>query len=89
MAEMTIRRFGVISVAKMYGLLMFIFGLIFGVIYGLFFIVFGAAMSAICAGRARSDRGWRQHGRDGDRNDDRTAVVLRHPRIHHGSHRRA
>ena len=31
MAEMTIRRFGVISVAKMYGLLMFIFGLIFGV----------------------------------------------------------
>ena len=46
MAEMTIRRFGVISLAKMYGLLMFIFGLIIGVIYGLFFIVFGAAMSA-------------------------------------------
>jgi hypothetical protein len=46
MAEMTIRRFGVISVAKMYGLLMFIFGLIFGVLYGLFFIIFGAAMSA-------------------------------------------
>ena len=46
MAEMTIRRFGVISVAKMYGLLMFIFGLIFGILYGLFFIVFGAAMSA-------------------------------------------
>ena len=50
MAEMTIRRFGVLSVAKIYGLLMFIFGLIFGVIYGLFFIIFGAAMSAI-AGR--------------------------------------
>ena len=46
MAEMTIRRFGVISVAKMYGLLLFIFGLIFGVIYGLFFILFGAALSA-------------------------------------------
>jgi len=45
MAEMTIRRFGVISVAKMHGLLMFIFGLIIGVIYGLFFIIFGAAMS--------------------------------------------
>jgi hypothetical protein len=30
MAEMTIKRFGVISVAKMYGLLMFIFGLVFG-----------------------------------------------------------
>ena len=47
MAEMTIKRFGVISVAKMYGLLMFIFGLIFGVIYGLFLILFGAAMSAL------------------------------------------
>ena len=47
MAEMTIRRFAVISVAKMYALLMFIFGLIFGVIYGLFFIIFGAAMSAM------------------------------------------
>ena len=47
MAEMTIRRFGVMSVAKMYGLLMFIFGLIFGVLYGLFFIIFGAAMSAL------------------------------------------
>jgi hypothetical protein len=46
MAEMTIRRFGVISVAKMYGLLMFIFGLIIGVLYGLFFIIFGAAMTA-------------------------------------------
>jgi len=51
MAEMTIRRFGVISVAKMYGLLMFIFGLIFGVIYGLILIVFGAAMSALGPGR--------------------------------------
>ena len=50
MAEMTIRRFGVLSVAKMYGLLMFIFGLIIGVIYGLFFIIFGAAMSALGPG---------------------------------------
>ena len=47
MAEMTIRRFGVFSVAKMYGLLMFLFGLIFGVIYGLILIVFGAAISAM------------------------------------------
>ena len=53
MAEMTIRRFGVISVAKMYGLLMFIFGLVFGVIYGLILIVFGAAISAV--GRGGSD----------------------------------
>lgn len=47
MPEMTIKRFGVFSVAKIYGLLMFIFGLIFGVLYGLFFILFGAAMSAM------------------------------------------
>ena len=47
MAEMTIRRFGVLSVAKMYGLVSFIFGLIIGVIYGLFFMIFGAAMSAL------------------------------------------
>ena len=47
MAEMTIRRFGVISVAKMYGLLLFVLGLFIGVIYGLFFIIFGAAMSAM------------------------------------------
>ena len=46
MAEMTIRRFGVISVAKMYGLILFIFGLLIGVIYGLFVIIFGAAMTA-------------------------------------------
>lgn len=46
MAEMTIRRFGVISVAKMYGFIMFIFGLIFGVLYGLILILFGAAMTA-------------------------------------------
>jgi hypothetical protein len=43
MAEMTIRRFGVVSVGKMHGLLMFIMGLIIGVLYGLFFIIFGAA----------------------------------------------
>jgi hypothetical protein len=47
MAEMTIKRFGVISVAKMYSLLSFIIGLIFGVIYGLLLIIFGAAMTAV------------------------------------------
>jgi len=46
MAEMTIRRFGVFSVAKMYGLLMLIFGLIIGIIYGLILILFGATISA-------------------------------------------
>ena len=57
MAEMTIRRFGVISVAKMYGLLMFLFGLIFGVIYGLILIVFGAAISAMGPGSAAAAGG--------------------------------
>jgi hypothetical protein len=50
MAEMTIRRFGVFSVAKMYGLLMFVFGVIIGVIYGLVFIIMGASMAAIAPG---------------------------------------
>jgi hypothetical protein len=45
MAEMRIRRLGILSVAKMYGLLLFIMGFIFGVIYGLVFIVFGAAIA--------------------------------------------
>ena len=50
MAQMTIKRFGVMSVAKMYGFLTFIFGLVFGVIYGLFLILFGAAMTASSEG---------------------------------------
>ena len=47
MAEMTIRRVGVFSVAKIQALLAFVIGLILGVIYGLFFMLFGAAMSAL------------------------------------------
>ncbi|HEV7473584.1 MAG TPA: hypothetical protein VGN90_06035 [Pyrinomonadaceae bacterium] len=47
MAEMTIRRFSVFSVAKMQGLLGFVIGLIIGVLYGLFFMLFGAAMSSL------------------------------------------
>lgn len=47
MAEMTIRRVGVFSVAKMQGLLMFVIGLIIGVLYGLFFMIFGAAIAAL------------------------------------------
>ena len=49
MAEMTIRRFGVFSVAKMQCLLMFVIGLFVGVIYGLIFMIFGAAISAYAA----------------------------------------
>jgi hypothetical protein len=55
MAEMTIKRFGVRSVAKMYGILSFIFGLIIGVIYGVFLMIFGAAMASLAPeGEARA-----------------------------------
>ena len=47
MAEMTIRRFSVFSVAKIQGLLAFVIGLLIGIIYGLFFMIFGAAMSSL------------------------------------------
>jgi len=46
MPEMTIKRVGVLSVAKLQGLLMAIIGLIIGVIYGLVFMIFGAAMAS-------------------------------------------
>lgn len=52
MAEMTIRRFSVLSIAKMQSLLMGVIGLIIGVLYGLIFIFLGAAATAI---GARSD----------------------------------
>ena len=51
MAEMTIRRFGVFSVAKMQSLVMFVSGLVIGVIYGLIFIIFGAAITALAPNR--------------------------------------
>jgi hypothetical protein len=47
MAEMTIRRLGVFSVAKIEGLLLFVMGLIIGVIYGLVFMIFGAAITSL------------------------------------------
>jgi hypothetical protein len=47
MAEMTIRRVGVLSLAKMQGFLMMVMGLIIGVIYGLLFRVLGATMSSL------------------------------------------
>jgi len=49
MAEMTIRRFSVFSVAKIQGLLAFVIGILIGVVYGLFFMIFGAAFSTLAA----------------------------------------
>ena len=47
MAEMTIRRFSVFSVAKIQGLLGLVIGLLIGILYGLFFMIFGALMSSM------------------------------------------
>ena len=47
MAEMTIRRFNVFSVAKIQGFLGFVIGLLIGVVYGLIFMIFGAAISSL------------------------------------------
>ncbi len=47
MAEMTIRRFSVFSVAKIQGLLAFVIGLLIGILYGLSFMIFGAFMSSL------------------------------------------
>ena len=47
MALMTIRRVGVLSLAKIQGLLMLVIGLIIGVIYGLIFMIFGAALTSV------------------------------------------
>lgn len=44
MAQLTITRLGIFSVAKMYGAICAVLGLIIGVIYGLFVMLFGAAM---------------------------------------------
>lgn len=47
MAEMTIRRFGVLSVAKMNAIIWFIFGVIVGVLYGLLFIFVIPAITSL------------------------------------------
>jgi hypothetical protein len=44
MATMTIKRVGVLSLAKIFGIVMAGIGLIFGVIYGLIMMTIGAAM---------------------------------------------
>ena len=52
MANMVVRRFGILSFAKIQALIMMVFGLIIGVIYGLFFMVIGAAMLSQSTGSA-------------------------------------
>ena len=47
MATMTVRRVGVLSVAKMQGMIGAGVGLIIGIIYGLILMVFGAAMLSV------------------------------------------
>src|SRR5947209_6034673 len=50
--KMVIKRLGVLSIAKIYGLICAVFGLIIGVFYGLIFAVFGAMLSGL--GRSSS-----------------------------------
>lgn len=54
MAEMTIRRFNVFSVAKIQGLLAFVIGLFIGVIYGALVMIFGAFMSSFARGDSQA-----------------------------------
>ncbi|CAN5280174.1 MAG: hypothetical protein M3407_03075 [Acidobacteriota bacterium] len=49
--KVTVKRVGVLSLAKIQGLLMAVIGLIFGVFYGLFIMIFGAALMSASAGR--------------------------------------
>jgi hypothetical protein len=44
MALMTVKRIGVLSLAKMQGVVMAVVGLIIGLIYGIFFMIFSAVM---------------------------------------------
>ena len=57
MPEMTIKRFGVFSVAKMQSLVMFVIGLVIGVIYGLIVMLFGAAITALAPNAERQTAG--------------------------------
>jgi hypothetical protein len=50
MAEMTVRRVGVLSLAKIQALLSFVIGLIIGVLEGLIIMLFGVAMSSMAPG---------------------------------------
>jgi hypothetical protein len=44
MATMMVKRIGVLSLAKVQGVVLAAIGLVIGLIYGLFFIIFGAVM---------------------------------------------
>ncbi|MFL6207512.1 MAG: hypothetical protein ACJ74W_01605 [Pyrinomonadaceae bacterium] len=52
MTNLTIKRVGVLSLAKIFGLIFLVIGLIVGVIYGLFIMLFGAAMMSRMGGDA-------------------------------------
>ncbi|HEY9402206.1 MAG TPA: hypothetical protein VIQ24_05905 [Pyrinomonadaceae bacterium] len=54
MATMMVKRIGVLSLAKVQGVVMAAIGLIIGLIYGLFFIIFGAVMMSTGAKGAGS-----------------------------------
>ena len=47
MTKMTVKRLGVLSVAKMEGLILLVVGLIIGVSYGLIFMIWGAVLASL------------------------------------------
>src|SRR2546423_10331712 len=52
MMNVTVKRVGVLSLAKIFGLITFVIGLIIGVIYGLVIMLVGSAMLAQMGGDA-------------------------------------
>jgi hypothetical protein len=57
MAEMTIRRFSVLSLAKIQSLVAFGIGIFIGIIYGASFMIFGAFMSSLAPRDAQAMSG--------------------------------
>ena len=51
MTNLTIKRVGVLSLAKIFAIVMLVLGLIIGVIYGLFFMLLGGALFSQAGGR--------------------------------------
>src|SRR2546423_15360762 len=52
MMNVTVKRVGVLSLAKIFGLITFVIGLVIGVIYGLVIMLVGSAMLAQMGGDA-------------------------------------
>jgi hypothetical protein len=52
MNTLRIRKLGVLSVAKMYGVICLVIGLLIGIMYGVFFIIYGFLGASMVGGNA-------------------------------------